>query len=228
MAKWLVTQPGRSLAQARYQRWLEGAGLTLEWASPDHSEVTPGKYAGLLLTGGLDVDPTYYGESPHPKTSVDPRQRDKLEINLISTFLDAGKPVFGICRGIQILNVALGGGLIQHLPDYFRSRKEPLERHSIRAGEDSFHALVWTAETDLTRAMEGVTTVNSAHHQAIDPLRVGKGLRIVAVSPMGVIEAIEGDGLGAPVYAVQWHPERIPGPDDPARIGVLRLMQKLE
>jgi putative glutamine amidotransferase len=202
-------------------------GMSLEWAEEPRVPWEPSAYAGLLLTGGRDVHPRHYGEEPHPMTRVDPGNRDGLEIALIRTFLSARKPIVGICRGIQILNVALGGGLIQDLDDYFRARNEDGEIHTQVNGKDENHGVVWVPGTDLARATDEARTVNSAHHQAVDPLRVGQGLRVVAVSPMGIIEAMEGDGFGAPIIAVQWHPERLVPANHPASYGLLRLMKRL-
>jgi putative glutamine amidotransferase len=229
MAKWLATDPRVEKARARYERWLERGGLCVEWTRGEgEAEGGAEEYCGLLLTGGRDVDPKYYGEAPHPTTQIDPHNRDEVEFRWIERFLNAGKPIFGICRGIQVLNVALGGGLLQDISAYFGARNEPdAETHTQVGGRDVEHPVVWVAGTEVERALGSARMVNSAHHQAVDPLRLGRGLRVAAVSPMGIIEAVEGEGLGAPVFAVQWHPERIRAAEHPASRGLLKLMKRL-
>lgn len=152
---------------------------------------------GLLLCGGGDPDPALFGQEDRGSDPPD-RERDRAELALISAFLSAGKPILGICRGMQMISVALGGDLIQDLPP------ELLPFHG-RAGEDLVHPLR-TREGSLLRGLYGPRlAVNSAHHQAVG--RLGRGLEASAWSESGVTEAVEHHSL--PVLGVQFHPERM-------------------
>ncbi len=159
---------------------------------------------GLVLQGGADVSPRIYGQAPlHPAWAGDP-VRDRYEIELIEGFLQLGKPLLGICRGCQLLNVAFGGSLIQDLP----SQRPNAHSHVDAAMYDEhLHGIEFVAGSRLA-ALYGpdcVPVVNSIHHQAID--RLGGDLTIEARSVGdGVIEAIRGIGSLA-VSGVQWHPE---------------------
>jgi putative glutamine amidotransferase len=165
---------------------------------------------GLLLTGGEDVSPATYGESPHPKLgAVDP-QRDAFELALIGAARVKDLPIFGICRGIQILNIAFGGSLVQDVPSEVPGALE----HSLPVPQHESYALaheVWLeADSLLARLMRERLSdadsceVNSRHHQAVK--RVADGFRVSATAPDGVIEAIE-DPAARFCLGVQWHPE---------------------
>jgi putative glutamine amidotransferase len=159
---------------------------------------------GLLLTGGGDVEPDRYGAVPAPEVyGVEPG-RDAYELALVAAAARTGMPVLGVCRGAQLLNVALGGTLVQHLPDVTEAPHRVGDRwaegvHPVEIAPDSLLAAVTGPE-----AFE----VNSLHHQSVD--RPGAGLRVVAYAPDGVVEAIEGTG-GARLLGVQWHPELLAG-----------------
>ncbi|MBV9319299.1 MAG: gamma-glutamyl-gamma-aminobutyrate hydrolase family protein, partial [Mycobacterium sp.] len=154
---------------------------------------------GLVITGGKDIDPGSYGQQPHPATDEPGRDRDAWELALLGEALKRKLPVLGICRGTQVLNVALGGTLHQHLPDV-------IGHSGHRAGNAVFTTLpVRTVPGARLAALIGESTdVKCYHHQAIAEL--GAGLVVSAWDADGVIEAIElpGDGF---VVAVQWHPE---------------------
>ncbi len=155
----------------------------------------------LLLTGGGDMDPAIFGEAPDRDLgSVDP-ERDSFELALYAAFREAGKPVLGVCRGCQVINVAHGGRLHQHLPSV-----EGTHQHDQRdyRGFPS-HPVELVAGSRLAAAF-GATRVatNSYHHQAIS--QVGAGLTAVATAGDGVVEAVESTA-GPLVVAVQWHPE---------------------
>jgi putative glutamine amidotransferase len=154
---------------------------------------------GLVITGGKDVDPAAYGQQPHPATDEPGRQRDAWEFTLLDTALKRGLPVLGICRGVQVLNVALGGTLHQHLPDVIGH-----SRH--RAGNAVFTTLpVRTVPGTRLAGLVGESVdAKCYHHQAIAEL--GEGLIVSAWDADGVIEALELPGNGF-VVAVQWHPE---------------------
>ena len=156
-------------------------------------------FDGLVLTGGGDVAPHLYGQEDRGSLPPDPA-RDRAELALVKACLDAGKPILGICRGCQILNVALGGTLIQDLGEVlnpFHRRFEADKTHPIQASEGSvLHSLYGP-----------LFHVNSAHHQAVDI--PGRGAVITARSEAGVAEALELPGR--PVLGVQFHPERMTG-----------------
>jgi putative glutamine amidotransferase len=157
---------------------------------------------GLLFTGGEDVDPAQYGQDVHPETAV-AEARDKLEIRLFRSFLATGRPILAICRGIQLINVALGGTLIQDLPTQTGSA-----HHSQKVPTTTATHEVQLLELSRTAMLlkQSMIPVNSHHHQAVDEL--GSGLKAVGWSEDGVIEAVE--HVTHPfLIAVQWHPERL-------------------
>jgi putative glutamine amidotransferase len=151
---------------------------------------------GLVLQGGADISPLAYGEQPRkPEWAGDP-MRDRYEIDLVRAFTAAAKPVLGICRGAQLINVALGGSLHQDVPAH-RTEDYDLHTHEVQVEPGSGLAHLY-GET-------GPRRVVSIHHQAIK--RLGRGLRVEARSePDGLVEAIRGEGPNY-VCAVQWHPE---------------------
>ena len=159
----------------------------------------------LLLTGGLDVDPALYGEAPHPATEIDV-ERDRFEIPLSRDAVARDLPVFAICRGVQVLNVAEGGTLVQDIPSAMTTGLT----HSIDIPKDhAAHEVRVTPGTRLAASLwaaipQETCAVNSRHHQAVG--RVAPSFVVSAVSPDGVIEAIE---RPASVFCVgvQWHPE---------------------
>lgn len=153
------------------------------------------RFDGLLLTGGGDVDPARYGQENTASVGIDPA-RDEAEFALINSFLQAGKPILGICRGHQILNVALGGTLIQHLPN----------AHLHTGKQDLIHP-VSTVRGSLLHRLYGAEFVsNSSHHQAVGI--PADGMCVTAWSENGaVVEACEHESL--PVFSVQFHPERM-------------------
>lgn len=159
---------------------------------------------GLVLQGGADVSPQIYGQQPQrPEWAGDP-VRDRYEFELIEGFLSRGKPILGICRGCQLLNVSFGGTLVQDLP----SMRPQAGVHVDAALYDELaHGIVLEPGTRLASLYpaQAVPVVNSIHHQAID--RLGGDLVVEARSQDdGVIEAIRASG-STPVFAVQWHPE---------------------
>ena len=160
---------------------------------------------GLLLTGGLDVDPALYGETPHETTEVAP-ERDRFEVPLTRAAIDRDVPLFAICRGVQVLNVAAGGSLVQDIPSAVTSDLN----HAIDAPKDRLaHAVHVRPGTRLASALGpaadvGTCPVNSRHHQSV--ARVAPSFVVSAASPDGVVEAIERPA-SAFCLGVQWHPE---------------------
>lgn len=163
--------------------------------------------AGVLLSGGGDVAPSIYGAAVHPTFSAAEEGRDEYEIELVRRALEADLPVFAICRGIQVLNVALGGTLVQDIPDEVSRSID----HMVREPRVAIAHDVWMAPDSLlerlmrARIEKGEDCpVNSRHHQAVKDL--GEGLIATANAPDGVIEAIEHPNYRF-CLGVQWHPE---------------------
>ena len=179
---------GEATRYENYRRAVEAAGGTVRFGG------TPEGCDALLLPGGGDMEPWRYGQSNTASRGLEP-ERDTAELMLLERFTAAGKPVLGICRGIQVINVFFGGTLCQDLPG-----------HSAVDGHDSFHT-VRTARSPLLAVCGPLCRVNSAHHQAADA--PGRGLRAVQWAEDGAVEAVCHDCL--PVWGVQWHPERLPG-----------------
>ncbi len=169
---------------------------------------------GLIISGGPDVEPARYGHEPGPHTTVVRPDRDSAEIALFRAVHAASRPVLGVCRGMQLMNVALGGTLIQHLPDAVGH-----DGHSPTPGAMGEHKVTVAPSSRLAgllgdRSFGAVLGVPTHHHQGID--RLGAGLVAAAWAEDGLVEAIELDGAvgGHPfTVAVQWHPE---AGEDPA------------
>ncbi len=158
-----------------------------------------GTFDGLLLCGGGDIESTRFGEANCGSNPPD-RDRDALEFPLVERFLAARKPILGICRGMQVLNVALGGGILQDLPPEtapFHSGGDHLVTHPVRAAEGSL----------FDRLYGRVFSVNSYHHQAVG--RLGRGLVPLLWSESGIVEGFCHQTL--PILGVQFHPERMTG-----------------
>lgn len=159
---------------------------------------------GLVLQGGSDLSPQTYGEAPlRPEWSGDP-MRDRYEMDLFNAFVDAGKPVIGICRGCQLINVALGGTLYQ---DIETQVPEAIEHRNPARYDQQFHSVSLVHGSRLASLYPGVThaTINSIHHQAVKDLGSDLDVEAVAV-PDGIVEAIRWRGPSY-VFGIQWHPE---------------------
>ena len=173
---------------------------------------------GLMLPGGPDVDPTFYGEEPHPKIGMTLYQKDRFEIALIKAALAADKPIFGSCRGIQIMNVAMGGTLYQDLESQYPELK--IQHPQATLGQFATHHVELTADSKLAKLYgQSTIKVNSRHHQAVKA--VGKGLKVTAVAPDGVVEGMESTDTDL-FLGVQWHPENMWQQEDPQQLVVFQ------
>lgn len=157
---------------------------------------------GLLLTGGQDVTPLLYGEEPRKVIGPTSPERDKYEVALIQEAILQKKPILGICRGLQIINVVLGGSLLQDL-----SEDPSISLQHVQRSQPEFatHSIKVKSGTHISEIVENNSYVNSIHHQAIKDL--GKGLTVSAWSPDNVIEAIEVVDDTQSIVGIQWHPE---------------------
>ena len=168
---------------------------------------------GLLLTGGGDVDPALFDEAPHATLYDVAPSRDTLETAVLHLALERGRPVFAVCRGLQVLNVALGGSLYQDVgadpgTQIPHSQKEPRDQPTHKVKVTPGSRLAGTLGADELE-------VNSMHHQAIR--RLGRGLTAVAWAPDQLVEGAELDDPARFVLGVQWHPEELVGHSEPAR-----------
>lgn len=155
--------------------------------------------AGLVLTGGADVDPARYGEAQHPETTGLRPDRDAWELDLLTRALDLDLPVLGVCRGTQVLNVGLGGSLTQHLPDVVGNQD-----HRPQVGVFGGVRVRLAAGSRLAGLLGDELPVSCHHHQSID--RLAAGLTAVGWAPDGTVEAVELPGRRF-TLGVQWHPE---------------------
>ena len=220
--------PDRALFRGKTLQYVEERMVASVWRNggvpiilPDLEE-TPNPEAlveeidGLLLTGGADVSPTTYGETPLQESWAGDAVRDAYEARLLARCIERARPVFGICRGIQLINAAMGGTLWQDIQTQVEGglvhrdwhRYDQLG-HPVRIAPQSWVSRCYDGATDLA--------VNSIHHQSI--ARVAEGFHATAWAPDGVIEAIESTDPARRVTAVQWHPEwleadRVSAPGD--------------
>lgn len=188
---------GKPTETVNYVRWITAFGAIPEiTGNPEDLAACD----ALLLPGGGDITPAFFGEQNHGSRNIDTRL-DILQFQALDLALERNMPVLGICKGMQVINVGLGGSIIQDLDPYAR------KRHAYENG-DRHHASAIRKDSWLYRLYGCKTIVNSAHHQALG--RLGRGLDVVQVCPAdGCVEAISHESL--PVIGVQWHPERING-----------------
>ncbi len=193
---------GEAARYENYRRAVEAAGGQALFGLETEPAVD-----ALLLPGGGDLEPWRYGQENTASRGLDP-ERDAAELALLDRFTAAGKPVLGICRGLQTINVFFGGTLLQDIPG-----------HSAGCGRDRMHPV--RSAGLFARLLGERGSVNSAHHQAAG--RLGSGLEAAQWSPEGVTEALVHRRL--PVWAVQWHPERL---DRRRGLGLFRAFLELE
>jgi len=200
-AKWGAWELEAALIPVDYVRAVERAGgrALLVPPSEDGVEETLQALDGLLFSGGSDLDPDLYDQEPHDETSGVHEQRDRAELALLEAALQRDMPVLAICRGSQVLNVARGGDLVQHLPDVVGD-----EKHKHTPGSYADHDVTVEDGTRLASLLGDRAPVKSHHHQGIG--RIGEGLRVAAHAEDGTVEAVEDPGLRFAV-GVLWHPE---------------------
>jgi putative glutamine amidotransferase len=200
-AKWGQWDLPAALIPYAYVRGIESAGgrALLVPPSDDAIEETLDALDGVLFTGGGDLDPSHYGARAHEKTAGVRAERDSAELSLLQAALERDMPVLAICRGSQVLNVARGGDLDQHLPDSLGH-----ELHKERLGEFSDHEVSVESGTRLGELVGERIPVKSSHHQGFG--RIGEGLVTTAQADDGTIEALE-DPSRRFAVGVLWHPE---------------------
>jgi len=212
-ASWVMSQ--------RYVQTLVIAGA-LPWLVPLVDDTTlRGIYEsidGLFLPGGADIDPASYGRGPHPLCDKTDPERDRVELRLAQWALADGIPVLGVCRGMQLINVAAGGTLYQDLAE---QRSGSIKHDYFPFGGSGHtrdylaHDVTISAGTHAARVFgDGCVRVNSMHHQGVKD--VGSGLAVSGVAPDGLPEALERDN-GHYLLAVQWHPEALTDGDERSR-----------
>jgi putative glutamine amidotransferase len=196
-----------NMSQRTYSDAVQRAGALALVLPPDDAVArAPGtvldRIDALLLAGGADVDPSSYGAARHPQTSGTRPERDRFEIALARRALERAMPVLGVCRGMEVLNVALGGSLVQHLPDVIGG-----DGHRLTPGAFGDHEVRLEPGSLAARAAGGDrVTVKSHHHQGVDEL--GEGLTASGWSvPDDVVEAIELESRAGFLLGVLWHPE---------------------
>jgi len=211
------SSPERAYVNSTYLHAVQQAGGVPVVLPPQLSEASLARLArgldGLLLTGGGDIDPARFGEAPHPTLYDVAPSRDSLETAAIQAAMDRRLPILAICRGAQVLNVALGGSLFQDVgtepgTEIRHSQQEPRDQpsHKVKVAPGSL-----LAETLGADEVE----VNSMHHQAVKA--VGAGLAAVAWAPDQIVEGLELTDRSRFVLGVQWHPEELVGHSEPAR-----------
>jgi putative glutamine amidotransferase len=211
-AKWSVWDQRAALLPFNYVKAVQRAGGLVAMLPPDPQLTEDPEQAldlldGLILAGGADIDPASYGQSPHPETVSTVPERDAFEIALTRGAIERDLPLLGICRGMQLINVACGGTLLQHLPDRYGHHEH---RRVVGSFDGAEHDVLLTEGSLAARAAGELShATKSHHHQGVD--RLGDGLTTSGVSTLDELtEAIEWGGGSSDrrfVLGVQWHPE---------------------
>ncbi|MFG2331981.1 gamma-glutamyl-gamma-aminobutyrate hydrolase family protein [Streptomyces sp. NPDC048604] len=195
-ARWGVWDLPAALLPAAYPRLVQAGGghaVMLPPDAPSAAAAVVARLDALVVAGGADVEPVRYGAAPDPRTGPPAPERDAWELALIEAAIGSGTPLLGICRGMQLLNVALGGTLVQHLDGHVES-VGVIGRHTVKPVPGTLYATL----------VPDAASVPTYHHQAVE--RLGKGLAPSAYAEDGTVEAVE---LPSPGWTlgVQWHPE---------------------
>lgn len=204
-----------------YVNAVRAAGLTpliLPPMPPEELGPVLDAVRGVVLTGGEDVDPVRYGAERHAEVDAVHAKRDACELAVVRSARKRGLPTLAICRGIQVVNVALGGTLVQDIPS---QRPSDIDHDQSKERERRVHDISVERDSKLSLALDSLTLrVNSSHHQALD--RVADGLRVTARSPDGIIEGVEWSGDDWWMLGVQWHPEELIGDAKPWDRGLFK------
>lgn len=178
-----------------------GLPLMVSNLAPDLAETYAQQVDGVVFSGGADIDPSYFGADPHPELELVDPARDAFELALYHAAKAREVPILGVCRGVQLINVAEGGSLYQHVPAL-----DGAIQHDQRDPDGHLsHRVTLAANSRFARALgRSDYRTNSYHHQAVE--RLGRDLEIVGRSADGMVEAVEGTGNSF-VLGVQWHPE---------------------
>jgi len=200
-ARWGAWDLPAALIPYNYVEAIEQAGGRALLVPPAEEgvEETLDALHGLLFSGGADLDPSTYGADAHPETKETRLERDRFELALLEAALARDMPVLAVCRGSQVLNVARGGDLVQHLPDVIGN-----DRHKHTPGVFADHDIRIEPESTLGSLVGGHAPVKSSHHQGYG--RIGRGLREVAWADDGTVEGLE-DPAKRFAVGVLWHPE---------------------
>ncbi len=203
--RWGVWDVPAALLPATYLRLVTRAGgiavLLPPDGRPEAAAAVVARLDGLVIAGGPDVDPARYGAPRDPRTGPSAPERDAWELALIDAALAARAPLLGVCRGMQLLNVACGGTLLQHL-----------DGHAGPPGVFGEHEVTPLPGTRLAETLPDPVRVRTFHHQAVD--RLGAGMAVAAVAADGTVEAIELPDRDGFALGVQWHPEAGQGEHD--------------
>jgi len=204
----IIREISRVRVNEAYTHALESAGLVPAVLPPVHPALAVAALrdvAGLVLTGGEDVDPALFGETAHAATGAPHAARDAYEVALCRAAYEQRVPTLAICRGAQVMNVALGGTLVQDIPSQAPSN---LEHAPAGKRAERVHAVDIDTASRLARIV-GAThiTTNSSHHQSVQ--RVAADLRVTAHAPDGIVEGLEARDPAWWMIAVQWHPEEL-------------------
>jgi putative glutamine amidotransferase len=206
----VLTEPGERDRAFVYTTYVEavrraGAVPVLVPPQPENASTIVEELDGIILAGGEDCDPSVYGQEKHPTTEMMDPRRQSNDLTLARAARERGIPTLGICLGVQVMNVAAGGTLIQDIDSAMQTEIEHVSKPSDRARHD----ILIEQGTKLAQILgDRELNVNSSHHQAIRDL--GQGLRVTAHAPDGVIEGLE-DPQHPFYVGVQWHPEDMPG-----------------
>lgn len=215
-----LDKPG---ARAKYRFAVEQAGGVAELVGPPQYAASIAdlveRFDGVLLPGGADVAPQLYGSSEHPAVELSPSGHDEFQIEVARVAKRAGIPLFGICRGMQVMNVAFGGTLYEDIADQYDAPSGLRLRHQQTPdhGRDETTHVVEIAPGSTLAKLVGTTSLatNSLHHQAVR--RIAAGLKPVAAARDGVVEALEWSDARELCLGVQWHPEDLVTRDEPSR-----------
>jgi putative glutamine amidotransferase len=202
---------------------LEMVGATPVWLQNDAANAGAdlSRLDGILVSGGPDIAPHHFGEELHPKTEATVPERDAYELDLIKAAWNNDVPMLAICRGLQVMNVALGGTLIQHVPDVadgevdHHSGHDISERHIVEIEPDSKLGAIVARQ---------IFPTNSTHHQAL--AKVAEPLRVTARTSDGIVEAVESLAARRFWIGVQWHPERTLPKGDAPSVAILSAFVK--